>query len=189
MSSVIDKLKDSNRAFLELVWPVIASKCGGGQIRPVEVIQDNDICRDLDVLCGIDVWQTIGGEGCRGIASRVQWDMVYQTFTIRSRKLYTGNQTEYHKRFAAIKSNGRFIFPYLTSHAYVNRAEYRLIGGALARTEAIFDAIERGQYTTRRTNDAEFIAVQVADVEGAWPFPLDNRPLKRYCNGGALLCT
>jgi len=162
------RLEESNKAFLEVVWPIIKEVCGAGQIKPVEVIEDNDLAHDMDVKCGIDIWQTVEGEGCRGIASRVQWNKNFKTFTIRKEKT-NGMKTEYEKRKKAIES-GSYIYPYLTCQAYIKKEGFVLMGGAIARTTDIFRAIERNYFQIRKTIDASFYAVAFKNVEHAQEF-------------------
>lgn len=177
-------LRKSSRQFLEHVWPVIKAKCGGGEIKPVEVLQDNEIARELDILCGIDVWQTVRGEGARGIASRVQPSKKnWATFTVR-RTRFSGAKTEYEKRLEAIKSGGRFIYPYLTCQAYINDEE--LIGVGLAKTSQLYAVIEReleqgnvlhakdkkpehGVWINE-THNADFFCVRFSAVADCWAY-------------------
>lgn len=167
MLSSEDWIKDltrSNKAFLAVVWPSIKAKCGGGEIKPVEVIRDNEIARDLDVLAGIDIWQTITGIGCRGIASRVQFgSTAWDTFTIRySRE--SGAKTEYQKRLEAINSSRGIIYPYLMCHAYISMDD-QLLSCGLARTVDIFDAIPHDAIRTKTTSNASFIPVSFSSVK------------------------
>jgi len=160
---VLRDLNRSNKAFLGVVWPVIKYKCGGGEIIPVEALDDIEIADQLDMLCGIDIWQTIGGDGARGIASRVQFGTKnWETFTVRYRR-DSGAKTEYVKRLEAIET-GRFIYPYLTSQAYVTGDGRSLIGFGVARTVDIFDTIKQGNFIKRRSDNAEFLAVNFDDV-------------------------
>lgn len=162
-----DDLSKSNKAFLEIVWPRIETIVGGGEIKHVEMLQDNALAKDLDIQCGIDVWQTIAGRGCRGIASRVQFGSTdWGTFTIRSRR-FSGARTELEKRIEAIET-GKFIFPYLTCHAYIDNLQ--LVNAYVARTKDIFEAIKRNRYKTRQTTNAEFLAVMASDVDQCWSF-------------------
>jgi len=161
-------LEESNRAFIDCVWPIIKDVCGGGGIKPVEMIEDNSLAKDMDLKCGIDIWQTIDGKGCRGIASRVQWGKNWGTFTVRKRR-FSGAKTEYEKRKEAIK-NGSYVYPYLTCQAYIEKETFSLHGGAVARTSDIFKTIERGLYKTRQTTNASFFAVDFEDVENAQEF-------------------
>ncbi len=161
------RLKKSNAAFLEMVWPIIKAKCGGGSIRPVEVMTDV-ISRDLDMLCGIDIWQTVDGIGCRGIASRVQdVGKYWRTFTVRRSKS-SGWKTEYQKRKEAIESGGRMIYPYLTCQAYL-KPDGSLWGGGLAKTKCVFGAINE-RTGIQHTYDASFYVVHFDDVAGIWEF-------------------
>jgi len=160
---VRNDLTRSNAAFLSLVWPVIAEKCGGGSIKPVELM-DDEISKDLDVLCGIDIWQTVSGSGCRGIASRVQFgDKNWRTFTIRKSR-DSGARTEYEKRREAILSGGKYIFPYLTCQAYVSNCG-NLIGCGLAKTASIINAIEEGRAYVNRTDNASFFVLRFCDID------------------------
>jgi len=162
-----DKLNDSNKAFINLVWPVIKNICGGGEIKPVEIISDNDIAKDLDVLCGIDIWQKISDKGVRGIASRVQFtNKQWNTFTVRKYRK-SGYKTEYQKRLEAINSNGKYIYPYLTCQAYVSLDQSHLLSCGVARTKDIFHEVESGNYINRINPDDEtgFIAINFMDVK------------------------
>ena len=174
--SWVDNLEKSNKAFINLVWPVIKKSCGNGNIKPVEIIKDNDIAKDLDVLCGIDIWQTIIGKGSRGIASRVQFGPKnWKTFTVRNFRT-SGYKTELQKRLDAINSGGRYIYPYLTCQAYVSKDESRLLGCALAKTKDIYNAIEEGKFVNRTNGDdgTGFIAVRFEDVTNSRIFNFDK---------------
>ena len=164
MSNWLNDLNRSNRCFCDLVWPVIGNYCGGGIIRPVEILRDNEIAADLDHLCGIDVWQRIDGVGCRGIASRVQFgNRNWRTFTIRQAR-DSGGKTEYQKRMEAIHSGGQFLYPYLTVQAYADTTGKQLLGCAVASTDEIFKAISDNRYTIRRTSNASFYVIKYEDV-------------------------
>jgi hypothetical protein len=163
VSSWTKDLKKSNQAFMSLVWPAIKTMCGGGEIKPVEMM-DELLATDLDILCGIDIWQTIKGDGCRGIASRVQFGPKnWGTFTIRKER-DSGAVTEYEKRKTAIYSNGRFIYPYLTCQSYIDGE--KLLGGGLTTTKSIFDAIESGLTYQNRTSNSSFFVVAFKDCIG-----------------------
>lgn len=155
-------LKKSSMFFMEKVWPKVSGVCGGGKIKPVEVMTDNQIANDLDLLCGIDVWQSTG-VGARGIASRVQFNCgkAWNTFTIRYKR-DSGATTEYEKRLEAIKT-GRFIYPYLTCQAYFDKND-SLLSAGIARTLDIFNAVGSNPII-RRTSNASFIAVNFDDVK------------------------
>lgn len=142
-------LRWSSRAFVECVWPCICEACGGGVIKPVEVLDDSTVAKDLDVLAGVDVWYTQRGEGCFGIASRVQEpasDGRYSsdTFTIRVGR-ESGVETEYQKRLKAIR-DGRWILPTIMSHAYVENAksgtDMRVVAAAIAWTKDVYAFME-----------------------------------------------
>lgn len=163
-----DDLNWSNRIFLQQVWPIIASKCGGGEIKPVEIIHDNIIAKELDLLCGIDVWQTIKGAGARGIASRVQRGN-FDTFTIRYQR-DSGSTTEYEKRKEAIDT-GKFIYPYLTCHAYVNAKTEKLLSVGLVKTVDLFGTLNPETSSKRRCENAVFLFEHFKNIPGCWIWP------------------
>ena len=173
MSELKDWEKDlnwSNKLFLSDVWPRIKCKCGGGEIKPVEILRDNEIATDLDVLCGIDVWQTIGIEGARGIASRVQNNTNdkykgknWGTFTIRYKRV-SGSKTEYEKRKEAIDT-GRYIYPYLTCQAYFDHGVF--IGGGIAKTIDVYNAVD---FNNTNKSDNTFLVVPFDTVASIWSF-------------------
>jgi len=177
----VSDLKTSSRLFLACVWPAIQVKCGGGEIRAVEVIDDSRIAKELDVLAGIDVWQTVTGEGVRGIASRVQWGesaidprtgQPWNTFTIRYRR-QSGVDTEFTKRIQAIRT-GRWIWPYLTVQGYVSdEQDARLLSCAVVRSRDLYEYLDgRQDHLARRTSRdddgwAEFFYPSWAELRDA----------------------
>ena len=173
MDDWMNDLNWSNKLFLDNVWPVIKKSCGDGEIKPVEIIDDNEIARELDILCGIDIWQTIDGAGARGIASRVQNNnneqyrgrSNWRTFTIRYKR-NTGAKTEYEKRMEAIMT-GRFIYPYLTCQAYFDFGE--LVGCGVARTVDVFDAVN---LENTNKSDNIFLVVPFNKVKGIKEFKI-----------------
>ena len=143
-SQLITNLKDSNYEFIRLVWDQIKNTVGGGELLPIETIQDNRIAKMLDMNCGIDFWQILNPSGIRGIASRVQWlDWYsslnpYNTFTIRYKKA-NGWATEYEKLKRAFTTPGCF-YPQYFCQAYVKlpRREGDLISCAVADTKMYY---------------------------------------------------
>lgn len=165
----------SSRLFLDVVWPVIKRKCGGGEIRPVELIQDQAVAKQLDILAGIDLWQTVTAAGVRGIASRVQFGegaldkkhgCPYDTFTIRMER-ESGVTTEFDKRTEAIRS-GRWMYPYLTVQAYCSEQPPSLYSVAVIRTADLYSYVA----VKRERNKAcghDFLVKQTTDKEtGKW---------------------
>lgn len=179
MDDWMKDLKWSNKLFLSVVWDKIKDRCGGGNIRPVEIIEDNEIAKELDLLCGIDIWQTIGGMGARGIASRVQNNTKekfrgrsnWRTFTIRYKR-HTGAKTEYEKRMEAIET-GRFIYPFLMCQAYFDFGNF--LGCGVARTVDIFDAIDMGN---KNKSDNEFLVVPFDQVSGIAEFTHEDKQVE-----------
>lgn len=134
-------LKQSSKAFLELAWPKLSKKLGGGEIMPVETVTDSTFADALDQLAGIDAWQVFGNrDGIRGIASRMQPDRNFRTFTIRYRRMQ-GRETEWKKRVRAIDDKRGALFPFLTVQGYYNSAQNHLLSVAAIRTLDLFDTM------------------------------------------------
>jgi len=139
-------LSDAAFEFERVVWPALAPMIGGGEYTSVELASEKATADDLDTLAGIDAWQVIRDEHCvRGIASRVQWDVWYQTFTIRISR-DNGTTTELFKRLKAIKNIDKgYLFPHLTIQAYVKKPKRKgeLIGCAAVKTIGLYTEAER----------------------------------------------
>lgn len=78
-------LSDSAADFKNIVWPSICTSplIGGGEIIPVELNTSSSFAIELDLLAGIDAWHVLENKrGMRSVASRVQWGIDYQSFTI-----------------------------------------------------------------------------------------------------------
>jgi hypothetical protein len=175
-------LSRSARAFSTIVWPSVAPACGGGKLVPVESVTATDMTRTLDVLAGIDAWQTVSDQGVmRGIASRVQWTpsghAPFNTFTIRLRR-FNGVQTEFEKRIHALQHPERgWLYPALTVHAYLQEQDDALLSYAVMHTRELYRCalalINRGDadmprytphsgYGRQFTSNAEFIVLRWA---------------------------
>lgn len=157
-----DDLKKSHSAFMKIILPEIREYIEGGRIISIEIIQDSYLANDLDRECGIDAWQKIEGKGCRGIASRVQFGEIdYKTFTIRKSR-DSGTMTEYQKRKLAIET-GKYIYPYWTCHGYIHND--KLLSAGVCRTIDLFNAIEDGYYSIKRTSNATFYVVEYKEIQ------------------------
>jgi hypothetical protein len=86
--------------------------------------------------------------GVYGIASRIQFDENYRSFTVR-KKRRSGKQTEWEKLLQA-KSSGAMT-PSLTIQAYVDRANMRLLDAAIICTPDLVRWIENNSCETRTT--------------------------------------
>lgn len=159
-------LTDSSKAFLQLVWPVMKSRLGGGDVIPVESVTDRSMAQMLDQYSGIDAWHVTGNKQMRGISSRVQfgpknWD----SFTVRYAR-DSGAATEYEKRKRDIESAGGYLYPQITVQAYVSdRKEGELLSIGIIKTASLIDActqiiaggINGSDGGIRRTGNASFI--------------------------------
>ena len=163
MSSYAKDLGDSAHDFTYIVWPKL--KALGwltGIMLPVEAVTDDTMKEYLDRLAGIDLWVINDDKGITGLASRIQWGArAWNSFTVR-RTRATGTATEWEKRRTAMASQGQYIYPYWSCQAYVTVRPSRvngrlmscgqLLSVGLARTEDIFDHLERTPVTHRETH-------------------------------------
>jgi hypothetical protein len=141
-ADVARDLGRSAKDFRDIVWPRIASWCHGGELVPVEAVTEGKMARALDTLAGIDAWQVVDGQGVRGIASRVQYGLAYDSFTIRVQRP-SGAPTEMHKRLAALERPGEgWLLPALTCQAYLDSRGGTLLSVGLVRTRALYRAVQ-----------------------------------------------
>ena len=146
-ADVAHDLTTSTEDFMRVVVPAIRYCIGGGRVGPVESSTSTGMARSLDILAGIDAWQVVTDEGIRGISSRVQWDRkCWRTFTIREHRP-SGALTELEKRMRGAGFVGRgYVYPHLTTHAYLTKDEIRgqgaLLGVGVARTDDIMEYVQ-----------------------------------------------
>lgn len=125
-ASIEDRIKESSRDFLRLVWPVIGAGDYWTMAEPVEVASPDSIASQLDKKAGIDNWLITRREGMVfGLASRVQWPKngSFDTFTVRVRSRF-GGMTEYDKRRIEMVTPGA-ITPWWWCQAYIRCARGR----------------------------------------------------------------
>ncbi len=157
-------LSVANRAFINLVWPEVAARCGDGELLPVESLTPTATSHMLDTVAGIDFWQKRdNGTLVRGIAVRVQAAArSYDTFTVR-RARFSGAVTEYEKRCKALdRRDDGYIYPGLTIHAYVTSFEGTgiLIAAGIVRTIDLYGFLRDGYGYTDETDNATFFVAR-----------------------------
>lgn len=145
----------SSKLFNEQVWPLCLPYLGKGQLIQMEGRPDTELANLLDMHSGIDAWHMHPVHGLRGIASRVQTGMAYNTFTVRLRR-DTGAVTEFDKRKNAIESNGGWIYPKIAIQAYAKLRVGPILSVGIAYTEDIIRFIEKGMHITKQTTNATF---------------------------------
>lgn len=138
-------LEESREAFVDLVTPVI-EEWTGGELVNIESVTETSVANKLDSVAGVDAWDFDMGSGVRGVASRVQFDYPYDTFTIRKSR-GSGAETEFDKRLRQI-NNGLLKVDY-TVQAYVARNAWRLDSVAKVKTEPLIKFIEDGKEGTK----------------------------------------
>ena len=132
--------------YVEQAAPIIGLLMSGWELIPVEG-QANEVCRVLDMQCGIDylLYSKYSGQ-VYGLASRVQYGRNYRTFTVRKER-ESGAKTEYKKRIDASTYGG--LSPQYTMQAYVKDGEIN--GLAVVKTEDLLNFIEKGLADEGRT--------------------------------------
>lgn len=182
--NVVHDMGWSHWAFMNLVWPLIASTCGNGRIVPVE--NDNgesEVCRILDRYGGIDYLQLRdnddGTKTVHGIASRVQKidlsrGRPYNTFTIR-RSVPSGRATEIHKRRAAAVSSRVPVQPYLTVQAYVDLQVQSVLSIGVATTQNVLAAAREDCINVARDGGNTFYVVPFDTVLGVEVWPIEHK--------------
>jgi hypothetical protein len=122
---------------LSRVKPIIESLLSG-KIHNIESSND-EILILLDSKSGID-YIIEDNVGLKGISARVQFEKVYNTFTIRYKR-ESNTKTEYQKRVDQI-SDGYF-FPAITMQAYFdNRHDLNIQTMAFCMTRDLYNFLE-----------------------------------------------
>lgn len=131
----------------------------------IEKNQDIHSHKIMDTMAGIDALAFKKDEGVRGVASRIQYGKVWNTFTIRKSR-ESGVTTEFEKISKAIEDDNMRSF--YTVHAYVNHNNIEAM--AICLTKSLFQLIRDGKFTVKKTNpdqkgQAEFYVVKWSDFE------------------------
>jgi len=119
--------------------------------------KDEIIFKWLDQLSGIDYIAKRQDNQLITIACRIQWDVNYQTFTIRFKRV-TGTKTEFDKRIEAIEND--YLYPTFTMQAYLNKNPLKLLDCALIKTDILY------RFIKRHLNDKNLIFENIANKEG-----------------------
>lgn len=165
---VVD-LQESAKAFWEIVWPKIKGWFGDAELIPVEE-GEGMMAAKLDMFSGIDYWIVKTSEGIRGLASRVQKDTDYSTFTIRKDR-QSGVRTEYAKLKEAIEEDR--LYPYWTCQSYVIIESKTFLNSARCRTKDLITFVEQGKMGTKKAVErgkADYYLKYVPEKGAAWFF-------------------
>ena len=130
-----------------------------GYLITVEGDTLDETAKLLDTLSGIDLWMVDESRGMRGIASRIQYDKNWRTFTVRAER-DSGAKTEYEKRKYAIDND--YLYPIVTYQAYIDGG---LASVGVAYTKDIIDYIDKGLAHVKHTRgdqrgQASFYVIQ-----------------------------
>ncbi|WP_254510405.1 hypothetical protein [Anatilimnocola floriformis] len=118
----------SNEIFENVVWPIVRTYCGDGEIYATDGPQGT-ILHLLDAKAGIDYFQQLPSGGFTGIAARVEdKGRNYHTFTIRYPSEWTGRTRD----IAALN-----YYPHWWVHAYTDGDKFQ--SAAIIRTQELFD--------------------------------------------------
>jgi hypothetical protein len=133
----VTDLNISTKALLKIENTYLP-KLISGKIHSIES-KDNEILILLDQKSGIDLIRE-NNIGLQGIASRIQFDKAYNTFTIRKER-FTGAKTEYEKRLEQM--NNGYFYPEFTMQLYFNnRIDLEFLSGGIIRTKNLYQFIE-----------------------------------------------
>ena len=109
---------------------------------------NNEICKLLDMSCGIDYLLRNENSGfIYGVASRVQYSVNYRTFTVRKQR-ESRALTEFQKRNQAISVGA--IYPQYSMQAYI--VGENVSGLAIVKTTDLMKFIEGNFAEVRHTN-------------------------------------
>jgi hypothetical protein len=179
-------LPKSAQYFLTYVYPQIEKQqwFKGGYLVPVEAT-NNEMAKLIDQYSSIDYWNLQTNIGIRGLASRVQYNSNFDTFTVRKERIETGARTEFEKLSNAIQNN--WLYPYWFCQAYIYLKPYCYLNSiAICKTndliEYICNGVENIDWKIRTTYDkgaADFYAVPW-DLNSALRLGLQNNFESHY---------
>lgn len=101
--------------------------------------KENGVLMWFDKYAGIDWIAKTKNNQVMGIASRIQWDVDYRTFTIRYER-WTGSKTEYDKRMEAIENE--YTYPTYTLQAYFkDKSNPQMLSCGIVKTSDLYSFI------------------------------------------------
>jgi hypothetical protein len=142
MNDAERRIAKSRSRTVNLVWPIIGPKLGGGDLIQIEgFAQLHPALKFLDCFAGIDHLIYQSGVGI-GLASRVQNgdDFDYQTWTVRNGSHNGSSNTEYARHLKQLSTRGA-IKPQYWCQAYVSPRQNKLLRAAIANTADIIAAV------------------------------------------------
>lgn len=173
-----DDLAQSTRQFRDIVWPEIRHWFGDDpEIHPVEG-RDDGLFQAFDQLAGVDFWLVNQGLGMASIASRVQSDYDYETFTIRHSR-ESGADTEHQKRMKQLTTDHQL--PTWTVQAYVEPVLQVVQNAAACRSESLYQYISQkgepgDEWPLIQSNESEtFYPVPWSELDGELDLRIQNR--------------
>jgi len=146
-----EALSESQRAFRELVVPPLLKIFGGGTVIPVEGVP-GELEQKLDREAGIDAI-LFSERGAFAIASRIQFDENYRTFTVRKKR--SSRQTTEWEKLQRASVYGAMA-PAIIVQAYVDRAQKQLLDAAVVCTTDLIRWIENNRCETRTTGSDQY---------------------------------
>ena len=147
-------MENSTKAF-ESIKPIL-SKLLPGKIIPCESSFNDTTSIEflLDSFCGID-YLVQDEVGIRGLASRIQFGTCYGTFTVRSERIGSMNQTEEIKRLNQLKMD--YLTPYWTLQAYFDSPDkLNLKSLCIIKTKDLYHEIETNPKVVERESNNKF---------------------------------
>ncbi len=144
----------------------------------------------LDQCAGIDM---IGKENGQliTIASRIQWDINYKTFTIRFQRT-SGAKTEFGKRIEAIEKG--YEYPIYQMQAYMNKEPLKLLDCALIKTNELYGFIKKNpgligeRIANKEHNKFKYIRwIDLVNIESFWQYKSPSKQLTLLYNDETLI--
>ena len=144
--AVTEDMKKSLNQVKDKIKPILAKLLPDWRLLRVEG-KDEEVCKMLDMSCGID-YLLCSVNSCQiyGVASRVQYNRNYRTFTVRKDR-ESGAITEYEKRRQAMYFGT--ISPKYTMQAYIENEDVSGLG--LTKTADLMNFIHEGHAQELKT--------------------------------------
>lgn len=130
-------------AIMQQACPIFSKMLNDENLKIMQIEKiDHEVCKHLDVFCGMDYFTVRSNGLTHGVAWRCQWvdaGKEFNSFTIRKTR-ESGVPTEYEKRKKAIQIKA--LYPHYTAHAFVDKRTNEIISLGLSTTEEVFRYLE-----------------------------------------------
>ena len=139
-------IKQSSTDFKKYVWPKIKHEFDDSKLITLENTIDGSVAKYLDKMAGVDAL-LLKNRSIQTVATRIQYDFAYNSFSIRIEQEEYDYDIEYQKRSKEIENN--YLSPKFTIQAYLSKNN-NFLSCAIIKTKDLVNFIKNNKQAESR---------------------------------------